>query len=183
MFTLCEYGRWMVPAISGPVAISMSQNVAYRRAALAPYWNTLGEWLDGEALLCRAVQAQGATVWLAADARIAHETWARVSAGLRANRTLKRVFAAERRRRGNFSLLARTAWAAAMAITPPLHLARLFRSLIRRPQLWLLFWISLPLMLLVYTASAQAEAAGYLFGEGTGREQFRDLEISIERQA
>ena len=69
-----------------------------------------------------------------------------------------------------------------MVITPPLHVWRLVRSLVRRPRLWPLFWISLPLMLLVYGTSAQAEAAGYLFGEGEGREQFRDLEISIERQ-
>ena len=183
MFTMCEYGRWMVPAISGPVPISTCQNVAYRREALTPYWSTLGQWLDGEALLCRAIQTRGGTVWLAADATIAHESWARLATGLHANRTLKRVFGAERARRGHFGWLARMAWAAAMVITPPLHLWRLGRSLLRRPRLWLLFWISLPLMLIVYGAGAQSEAAGYLFGEGEGREQFRDLEISIERQA
>jgi hypothetical protein len=37
-------------------------------------------------------------------------------------------------------------------------------------------------MLLIYTGSAQSEAAGYLFGEGDCRDEFRDLEISIRRQ-
>src|SRR5262249_13406750 len=121
MFTMCEYGRWMVPAISGPVPISACQNAAYRREVLTPHWSTLGQWLDGEARLCRAIQKRGGTVWLAADACIAHESWARLSTGVHANRTMKRVFAAERSRRGNFGWLARSAWAAAMVITPPLH--------------------------------------------------------------
>ena len=182
MFTLCEYGRWMVPAISGRVPISSCHNVAYRRTTLEPYWTALGEWLDGESLMCRAMQKTGASVWLAGDAKVAHESWSRLSTGLHANRTMKRVYAAQRATRGHFGAGARVAWAAAMTLTPPLHIARVARSLIRRPQLWPLFWISLPLMLLVYAGSAQSEAAGYLFGEGDSRDEFRDLEISIERQ-
>jgi glycosyltransferase involved in cell wall biosynthesis len=182
MFTMCEYGRWMVPAISGPVPISTCQNVAYRRSVLEPYWNTLGQWLDAEPLLCRSIQATGAIVWLAGDARVAHESWSRIATGLHANRTLKRVFAAERANRGAFSGFTRCVWAAAMVLTPPLHILRLVRSLVRRPRLWPLFWISLPLMGLVSTAGAVAEAAGYLFGEGDSKKRFRDLEISIERQ-
>lgn len=182
MFTLCEYGRWMVPAPSGPVPISTSHNVAYRRRALQPYWSALGQWLDAEPLMCRAMQDAGATVWLAGDATVAHESWSRIATGVHANRTLKRVFAAQRANQGHFGFITRIAWAAAMVLTPPLHVARLARSLIRRPRLWPLFWISLPLMILIYTAGALSEAAGYLFGEGDSRDRFRDLEISIERQ-
>ena len=69
-----------------------------------------------------------------------------------------------------------------MAATPALHVARLARSLIRRPSLWPLFWMSLPLMVVVYTHGAYAEAMGYLFGEGNCHESFRDLEISIARE-
>jgi hypothetical protein len=69
-----------------------------------------------------------------------------------------------------------------MALTPPLHVARLARSLVPRPTLWPLFWMSLPLMLLVSTVGSLSEAAGYLFGAGDSRERFRDLEISTERQ-
>ena len=183
MFTLCEYGRWMVPVPSGLVPISTCHNVAYRRAALLPYWNTLGQRLDAEPLLCWAMQAAGAIVWLAGDAVVGHESWSRIAAGVHANRTMKRVFAAERASQGHFGFVTRIAWAAAMVLTPPLHVARLVRSLIRRPRLWPLFWISLPLMMLVYSAAALSEAAGYVFGEGESRERFRDLEISIERQA
>jgi len=182
MFTLCEYGRWMVPAITGRVPISTCHNVAYRRTTLEPYWATLGQWLDGEPLMCRDMQKSGASVWLAGEAKVAHESWSRLATGLHANRTMKRVYAAQRATRGHFGAGARAAWAAAMLLTPPLHIMRLARSLIRRPQLWPLFWISLPLMLLVYAAGAQSEAAGYLFGEADARDEFRDLEISIERQ-
>ena len=63
------------------------------------------------------------------------------------------------------------------------HVARLVRSLVRRPSLWPVFWISLPLAVLVYTRSAWSEAMGYLFGEGGAAERFRDMEISIARRA
>ncbi len=182
MFVLVEYGRWMDPAIEGPVPISACHNVAYRRDALKPFWNQLDREFDAEFLMCGKMQATGGTVWLAPRAKLEHESWIQIAKGVEANGTLRQLFAAERTRQGNWNFLTRCAWAAGMLLTPPLHVARLARSLMPRPTLWPLFWMSLPLMLLVSTVGSLSEAAGYLFGEGDSRERFRDLEISTERQ-
>jgi len=183
MFLMVEYGRWMDPAISGYVSISACNNVAYRRSALKPWWERLDSFCGAEFVLHREMQTGGARVWLAAGAKLSHENWTRLSDGLAANCAMKRVLAAARSRHGRWSSMKRLAWASAMTITPPIHVARLVRSLVRRPSLWPVFWISLPLAVLVYTRSAWSEAMGYLFGEGGAAERFRDMEISIARRA
>jgi hypothetical protein len=121
-------------------------------------------------------------VWLAADAKVAHENWKTLGDGVRANLVMKRLLAAGRAADGDWSVVKRAAWAAAMIVTPPLHVARLARSLVPRPALWPLFLTSLPLMALVYTTSAWSEAIGYLAGPGESSARFRDLEISIARE-
>jgi hypothetical protein len=182
MFLMCEYGRWMDPAISGDLPISASHNVAYRRIALEPYLDRLNRLCQAEFLMHREMQAAGARVRLAAKAKLAHVNWTQLGEGVQANRLLKRLFAAERVTQGHLNALTRIGWAGGMALTPALHVARTARSLIRRPTLWPLFLASLPLMTLMSVSCAWSEATGYLFGEGDCSARFRDLEISIERK-
>jgi len=182
MFLMCEYGRWMQPAISGHLSISASHNVAYRRRALDPFWSRLDRLCQTEFIMHRQMQAAGARLWLAASAKVAHENWTQLGYGLRANGLLRRLFAAERVREGHWDILTRIVWAGGMALTPPLHIARVARSLVRRPALWPLFWASIPVMTMTYVTGSCFEAFGYLFGDAGCAEGFRDLEISIERQ-
>lgn len=181
-FLMTEYGRWMDPAISGYIPISMCNNVAYRRSALEPYWNRLNELSEAEHVLHREMQAAGSRAWLAADAKLAHENWTQLWEGLVANALMKRLLAARRASEQNWGMGMRMAWAAGMVLTPPLHIARLAYSLVPRPQLWPLFWASLPLMMITYPFSAVGEAQGYLFGDGDCSQRFRDLEISVARE-
>ena len=181
-FLMVEYGRWLDPAISGYIPISACSNVAYRRKALEPYWDRLDRLSDAEYVLHREMQRAGARVWMAAEAKVAHENFTRLWVGVEANSDMKRLLAARRAEERGWGLLTRLAWAVAMAATPPLHVARLARSLTRRPVLWPLFLASIPLMILVYTSSAWGEAMGYLFGDGDCSARFRDLEISIARE-
>jgi glycosyltransferase involved in cell wall biosynthesis len=181
-FMMVEYGRWHDPAISGFIPISASNNVAYRRRALDPYLSRLHHLFEAEYVLHRDMQGRGARIWLAADAKVAHENWKKLGDGVRANNVMKRLLAAGRAAEGRGSLSTRAAWAAAMIVTPPLHVARLARSLAPRPVLWPLFVMSLPLMALVYGASAYSEAMGYLLGAGDSSARFRDLEVSIARE-
>jgi hypothetical protein len=180
-FMMAEYGRWLDPAVPGPIPISTSNNVAYRREALLPFLDRLERLLEVELVLHREMQARGARIWLAADARVAHESWTRFRDGLHANCVMKRVIGAGRASEGGWGAPTRLAWAAAMPMTPLLHIARLARSLVGRPALWPLFWMSLPLMIVLYGASAWSEAQGYLFGFGGASARFRDLEIAISR--
>jgi len=181
-FLMVEYGRWLDPAISGYISISACNNVAYRRSALEPYWLRLNQLCEAEYVLHREMQAAGSRMWLAAEAKLGHQNWTRLGQGVQANGDMKRLLAARRASELGWGMSTRIAWAAAMALTPPLHIARLARSLVRRPALWSLFWASIPLMVVVYTRGAWGEAMGYLFGDGNCSERFRDLEISIARE-
>lgn len=182
MFMMAEYGRWLDPARSGYIGISASNNAAYRRAALEPYWSRLDQLCEAEYTLHRDMQAAGSRVWLAADARLSHENWTRFWEGVHANSHMKRLLAASRATSGNWSTSTRAMWAGGMVVTPFLHIWRLAASLVRRPVHWPLFWTSMPLMLFMYPCNAWAEAMGYLFGEGNSGARFRDLELSITRE-
>ena len=182
MFMMAEYGRWLDPARSGYVPISAANNVAYRRAALEPYWNRLDQLCEFEYTLHCDMQAAGSRVWLAADAKMAHETWTRFWDGVHANNNMKRLLAASRATSRDWNTPTRAMWAAGMVVTPFLHIGRLAASLVRRPAHWPLFWASTPLMLFMYTCNAWAEATGYLFGEGHSGARFRDLELSVTRE-
>jgi hypothetical protein len=181
-FLMVEYGRWLDPARSGYISIAACNNVAYRRTALEPYWDRLDDLFEAEYVLHREMQAAGSRAWLAGEAKLAHQNWTRLWDGVQANNDLKRLLAARQAKERRWGGMTRLAWALGMAVTPPLHIARLARSLTRRPALWPLFWASVPLMVLVYTCGAWAEAMGYLFGDGDCQERFRDLEISIARE-
>ena len=180
-FLMAEYGRWMHPASTGYVPISACNNVAYRRSCLETWWEDLDELLESEYHLHRRLQDRGSKVWLAGRARVQHETWERLSDGLRANNAMKRLLACRRAAAGRWSRWHRLFYFAAMPLTPVLHLWRLGVSLIRRPALWPLFVKSLPLCVFVYTTGSFAEAQGYLFGAGESRILFRDMEVSISR--
>ena len=142
MFMMAEYGRWLDPARSGYVAISAANNVAYRRAALEPYWSRLDQLCEFEYTLHCDMQAKGSRVWLAADAKMAHETWTRFWDGVDANNNMKRLLAASRATSREWSAPTRAMWAAGMVLTPFLHIWRLAASLVRRPAHWPLFWTS-----------------------------------------
>jgi hypothetical protein len=182
MFMMVEYGRWLHPAASGFIPIGSNNNVAYRRAALEPFASRLDELFEAEYVLHQLLQSRGARPWLAADARVGHENWTTLGDGVRASSTMKRLLAAGRATNGRWSAPTRLAWAAAMSLTPPLHVARVARSLVSRPSLWPLFWMSLPLMTLVYVRSAWSEALGYLMGAGDASARFRDIEVTTTRE-
>jgi hypothetical protein len=180
---VAEYGRWMVPARPGPVPIPACNNIAYRREALLPYLDDLDGWLEAEFLLHQRILQAGGGVWLAPDAHLAHECWDDLAAGCRANGAMKRLLADSRVHVEGWGLGRRLLYAAAMAAAPAQSLWRLARSLPGRPGMVREFIVSLPVCAAIYTYSAACEAAGYLAGAGSSRDDFREVELSITRDA
>jgi len=183
-FLMTEYGRWMAPAKAGPVGIASCNNISYRREVLARYFDRLEEWLKVEYLLHRDIQRNGGVVWLAPDAVVAHEDWLRLRDGFRANGAMKRFHGSGMAFSGTpWSRTRRLIYAAAMALTPPLHLWRLARSVWNRPALWLPFVTALPVSVSVYCYMAYCEALGYLLGPGSSEADFTATELSLSRKA
>jgi glycosyltransferase involved in cell wall biosynthesis len=182
-FFMTEYGPWMAPARRGPISFAACHNIAYRRKALEPYWEELDQLFEAEFLLHRRLLRSGATIWLEPGAVLSHETWTNLSDGVRGNGALKRLFADVRASEGGWSRGRRYLWAGGMILSPPLHLWRLVRTLWRRPHLWASFFVSLPVMLAVYTDGACREALGYLFGAGSSRQETMETELSVVREA
>lgn len=179
---VAEYGRWMAPAKAGPVRIPASNNIAYRRTALEPYEAELESWFEAEFMLHRDILERGGGVWLAPDARLAHECWTALGPACRANGAMKRLLADARVKRAGWGRAKRTWYAAAMALAPGQALWRLGRSMGGRPALWTEFLLSLPVCLAIYGYSAVQEALGYLLGAGGARDEFNAVELAYVRE-
>jgi hypothetical protein len=178
---VAEYGPWLQPARRGPIRYASSNNIAYRRSTLAPYWNDLERLFNVEFLLHRRILEAGGSIWLEPDAIVAHENWTSFTDALRANGAIKRMIAHLRAVHGRWGPARRILYAGGMVLSPPLHFWRLVRTLPARPRLWPQFAVSLPVIASIYTYAAFVEANGYLFGAGNSEEVFKNLELDFVR--
>jgi len=178
---LAEYGHWMTPHPGGPIGISSSTNIAYRRRLLLDQMADNPDIFEAEFLIHRRIQRTGGVIWLAPRALVAHESWAQLGDCCRANGANKRILGARRASHGKWSLPRRVLYGAAMALAPPLYLWRLASAFRTRPALWPLYVTSLPVTFITYVWCAWSEALGYLFGAGGSREEFRKTELMVSR--
>jgi hypothetical protein len=178
---LAEYGYWMAPHPGGPVAFASSTNIAYRRDLVLRHLAEKESIFEAEFLLHRALRAEGWRIIVAPQATVAHESWGRLWDACLANGANKRVLGARRAALGGWGPGRRLLAAMAMAAMPALGLLRLARSVLGHRRLWGTFLLGWPVVASIYCFSAGAEAAGYLFGPGRSREEFRARELAVER--
>ncbi len=178
---LAEYGYWMAPHPGGPIAFASSTNIAYRRDFLLRHLAGGETIFEAEFLLHRALRNEGRRIVVAPRAAVAHESWGRLWDACLANGANKRVLGARRAALGRWGLGRRLAAASAMGAMPGFGLLRLARSLLGRRRLWGTFLLGTPVVASIYAFSAACEAAGYLFGPGRSREEFRARELAVER--
>ena len=178
-----EYGHWMVPHPGGPVQICSSTNLAYRRELLMRHIHEKDSIFEAEFLVHRVVRAGKGEIHVASEATVAHESWQTVWDACLANGANKRVLGARRAEDGQWGVVTRAIWAGGMVLAPGLFIGRLGWSLRNRKALWGTFLSSLPVLAVLYGYCAWSEALGYLFGPGASREEFRDRELSIHRDA
>ena len=180
---MAEYGYWMAPHPGGSITFSASTNLAYPRERLAAAMTSDGSIFEAEFLIHREILKEGLEIRVAPRATVGHESWSTLSGACRANGANKRVLGSRRAETGGWGIAKRGLWAAAMVLSPGLHLARLAASVRRRPALWGTYLRSLPVLTAIYGYSACSEAAGYLFGAGGSREEFLARELAVERDA
>ncbi len=178
---MAEYGHWMKPHPGGAVRVSSSTNAAYRRELLLKAASAGDARFEVEFLIHRALQEAGHEIHVAPEATVAHESWSTLADACLANSANKRVLGASRAAQGNWGAVQRAFWAAAMPAAPALFLARLAWALRRRPALWGTFAAGLPAIVPIYCWCAMGEAAGYQFGFGGSREEFRARELAVRR--
>jgi hypothetical protein len=178
---MAEYGHWMAPHPGGKVKISASTNLAYRRAVVVEHMGADESIFEAEFLIHRHMQQSGQEIHVASRATVAHESWTTLRAACQANGANKRVLAARRAETGRWGLGRRALWSLAMALMPGVFIARLGAAIRPRPPLWAPFVASVPVLLSIYGYSSCCEAAGYLFGAGSSREEFLLRELAIDR--
>lgn len=173
---LAEVGEWQVPVRSGPRPRLAGNNVAYRRADLDALGQPLGQLLDVDFNLQRALVDAGRTLYLAEDAQVDHEHFTKVSEAIRGNALYCAVLA-QRRARG-WGAARRLAYATVVpAVAPLRRLQALAGAVPSRPGLGRALLIRWPFLALFYACCALGEAAGYLRPRGDYAARFASAEL------
>jgi len=182
---LVDYGPWMVPNESRVVSRLPGNNVAYRKDCIDGFGDALGDLLEADYNLHRALTARGQTLFMAADAETAHQNFERLWKAIAANRAYARLLASHRREREGWGLLMRLVYAVGTpVVSTPVRLGRLLASLrFRRDasQAFLLCLQSLPYLVIIFEAAAFDEALGYWFGPGRAHDRLLHWEAEVER--
>jgi len=182
---LVDYGPWMLPNVSRVVTRLPGNNVAYRKDRIEGFGDTLGELLETDYNVHRALVERGETLFMAADAVVSHQNFESIKGTIRANAAYARLLASHRREREGWGPLKRLAYVAGTpVVSTPVRLGRLLSSLRFRPDAraaFLLCLRSLPELVIVLERVSFSEAMGYWRGAGTAAARLFHWEVEAER--
>ena len=175
-FFVLAYGPWMAPAAGGPIDAPSWMNVAYRASCLRPHLSGFEHLLSCEFLFHATLRRQGLRFWHAAGAEVFHLNHPRLLGSCRDSAVWQRLFASARVRNEAWGWPRRVVYFCGAPLNPLVIAWRLGRRLWQRPELRRQFFLSLPLVLTVYTFGMCNEALGYLFGPGASGRKSIEVE-------
>jgi len=179
---LSDYGYFAHPAPGGPTKILPGSNITYARWFLEEIGKTSGGEAGVDYNIQQEALARGHRMKLAADALAAHVCVRNIFDSCAAHFSYVRVLSHARSRNGAWSGTKRLVWATgAMLLMPMIRLARLARSVWPRGSLRTDFIVSIPPLLVIFTAAAIGEAVGYLAGLGDAESNFLRYELNAPR--
>jgi hypothetical protein len=177
-----DYGPWMSPARRGEVRFLPEQNISYKRSALAPFGNAIARLLTPDFTLHEELRAQGASMFLEANAVVAHENFMNFRGQWRPHFIYMRLLSGRRAHEQRWSRARRIAYGfAVLAAAPIIGMWRLYGQLGGRLVLAREFLAALPVCIAMTLASAAGESMGYLFGEGDAEREVHYWELVAER--
>lgn len=177
-----DYALWMVPLPSGPADLLPGNNVSYKRDILLSLGDRLESELGVDFNIHEELKKRKYPLYLEGRAQVAHENYDTLSALLGANHYYCWLLAANRAKSQSWLVGKRIFYSLAIPLGAPLiKFVRLIRSLRGRRALWKDFFITLPVLTLVYFWSAIGESLGYLFGYASSDKEFLKWELNRER--
>lgn len=175
-----EYGQWLEPVRSGERTQLPGNNVAYRRAALERFGARLPDLLDVDFVLHRALRAAGEHLFVAGDAVVAHEHFARLRDAAYAAHLYCSLLA--QRRSVGWSRRRRLAYGLLVPVVAPVRRVQMLLSVMsERPGLGRMMLAAAPGMLVLYVVSALGEARGYLRPRPGLDREFARAELDMPR--
>ncbi len=159
----CDFGKYQNPVPRGPAPFVSDANVSYKRAALARVADAWKESYN-ETRVHAAFHAAGETLWLSPDMVVyQHRINLRLGTALVERYVWARSYAATRM--AGAGLGARLVRAALSPLLPPILLLRYFGIVRRTGRHQGKFVAALPHLVLLTSAWACGEFAGYLTGK------------------
>ena len=179
---LTDFGPGVRPVRSGERTGSMPwHHVSYKRDALAPYGESLGEAYEAEGLLQDDLVARGGRLFMEGGVSSRHINISRLRWNLRSHFYGGRGYGAARADHASWSPARRLAFAAAFPLVPIVRLKRLREDVARtRAERGRKAGL-LPSIAVNLLANAFGEAVGYLTGPGPARHDRLPMELERRR--
>ena len=158
---LCDFGRYMQPVREGPAGYLTDCNVSYKRAALA----SLAEVWAGEfhePVVHGTLKARGETLWLSPRIVVRQQRSLSWGSALWDRYAFGRLFASTRPEAA--APMGRALYAALAIALPPFIVARVATDVLRKRRHFRELARALPALILVTSAWAWGEFAGYVTG-------------------
>jgi hypothetical protein len=173
-----DFGSAMSPVGGGEASELPGHHTSYKRRVLLDYDSNLEHMLEIEWVLQEALRASGGRLFREPRAVSRHLNPSRLASHLHAQLNGGRLFAGNRSRLRNWSLLRRLVWVAGSPLLPLLRLSRclpqLRRAGARGPRLFIVLAVGL-------VANSVGQMIGYALGPGQAAR--RRLAIDLHRRS
>jgi len=174
---LVAYGSSVEPTIEGERAAIPGHNISFKRAALAPFGDALGDRFTREGGLLDALRANGGRFFLSEHARVHHinpSTWA-ATAEVRIN--AGRLYGARRAQAARWSAVRRFLYTVAGPLIPFVRYSRVTNELFGDGRRAHLAKRVAPAVFGGLVLDAIGQMAGYALGEGKSCHVLTHFEI------
>jgi hypothetical protein len=180
-----EYGMWLDLTDSEATTQLPANNIAYRRdVLLAELGERLEAALEVDFTIHEVLLQRGHTLWIAADAVVAHQSSSRLGHLLRGHFSFSRQLAVRRIRTQDWGRLHRVSHGVVTPVAVPLlRFLRMWRALRERPRVRRELLGCLPLLSLLLVWAALGESAGCLLGAGSSSVSLATMELRWPREA
>lgn len=176
-----SYGGFAPPLPAGERDLLPWHNSSYKRAALAPFADRLGQMLEWEGSLQAELRARGHSLYLEPAARTHHSNVSRAWSTVGLNTQRGRIMGAQRAAREGWPLWRRALQAAVFPLFPLLQLRHVLPEMRRMPVPPAMHTRVLLGVVATLGVLAAAEAWGLLAGEGDAVARIEDYELHRTR--
>lgn len=176
-----DFGPWVEPIAAGVITQLPWHHSAYKRAVLLDYDSELSSLMETEGILHRQLQAKGYRLYLEPTAKTYHVNFTLLSSYLRAEFYGARLFAANRARTENWSILRRLWRMGLVPFVPFARLGRILHHISRSNRKHEVLPRILPALILGLAADAFGQLIGYVLGAGDAAQQRVSFELNRYR--
>jgi len=173
-----DFGRCVQPVNSEEKYSLASHHISYKKESLLKFKENLDELLENEAVIINEFKKHGYRAYLESRIHSNHICIAKFSSFLISEYHSGRLFAVNKSKHDNWSLIRKLVYIAGSPLRPVVKLYRISKDLYRTEKINLLVPGILPVLTSALIFYSAGEVIGYMFGVGQSAASRMGIELS-----